>query len=213
MRGIAGDEEDGLAIRSGQHRVDAVIAAAFHGAQLFDGVELVVVVRGSYAVEAAVVGILVVVHAHPERIKSPKQAVGGLDRRGDTLDRCGIQGLPRRRRREPVERAVLVAHDEAVLVIHAHGHPRALLLDRHGVEQLDLEVLHDLDPLGRRGLVFIHPLPGIGVVGSGLARAGLRRVRGLGVGQAREAQRGEKDQEECGDFHEESGERFRGGNA
>ncbi|MEI9898563.1 MAG: hypothetical protein WDN28_33085 [Chthoniobacter sp.] len=171
--------------------MDAVIAAAAHGAQFLYRVELVVAVGN--AVQAAVLGIFVIVDAYPERVESPEQTVGGFDRCGETLDRCGVERLAGSRRREPVKSAVLVAGDDAALVVHTHGHPRALFLDRHGIEQLDLEILHHLDPIGRRGLVLIDALAGIGI--AGLARARLGRGGRLGVGQAGEAQSGEGEKE------------------
>src|SRR4051794_766863 len=92
---IARDEKYGFAVRAGQHRMDAVVAAALHGPQLFDRVELVVVLTGGDAVEATVLGVFVVVHANPEGVKGPEQAIGGLDRGGDVLDRRGIERLAR----------------------------------------------------------------------------------------------------------------------
>ncbi len=176
-----------------------MIATPCHAAQLFNRVELIVAVGRSHAVKAVVLRVLVIVDRDPERIESPQQAVGSLDRRGDSLDRSGIERLPWRRRREAIQKTVLIARDNSPFVVDAEVHPRSLLLERHGIKQLDLKILRHLDPLGRRRLVFVDRLAGVGT--SALGRARLRRRRRLCGGQAREAEGGEQMQEPGGNAY------------
>src|SRR5262249_6803293 len=56
-----------------------------------------------------------------------------------------------RRRRDAVERAILIGHDEPALGIDARVDPGALLVLGYRVEQLRLEVLRYLERAGRRG--------------------------------------------------------------
>ena len=47
-----------------------------------------------------------------------------------------------------VDPTVLVADDQALLVVHAHRNPRALFFHGHGIEQIDLEAVGKVDPGG-----------------------------------------------------------------
>ena len=74
--------------------------------------------------------------------------LGGV---GDLLDACGIDVLARCRNGKAVNPSVLITDDQALLVVHAHRDPRSLLFHGHGIEQVDLEAVGNVDAVGRSG--------------------------------------------------------------
>src|SRR4051794_27726973 len=69
---------------------------------------------------------------------------------GNSLDlRLAI--LSNRRRRDAIEATGLVTNNEPATRIGTQVDPRTLLVLRHSVEQLDLEILERLDSIGGRG--------------------------------------------------------------
>ena len=46
-----------------------------------------------------------------------------------------------------IQSTVLVADDQASLVVLAHSHPGSLIISRHGIQQLDLKSVRQTNPL------------------------------------------------------------------
>ena len=79
---------------------------------------------------------------------SRTRPLGGV---GDLLDACGIDVLSCCRNGKAVNATILITDNQPVLVIHAHGHPGALLVHGYGIEKVDLEAVGDRDAVGGSG--------------------------------------------------------------
>ena len=73
---------------------------------------------------------------------------GPLSGVGNLLDAFRVDVLAGCRNGETVDSTILVADDQALLVVHAHRDPRTLFFHGHGIEQIDLETVGQIDPGG-----------------------------------------------------------------
>lgn len=153
---VAAVEEDACAIGADGHGVEAVLATAFHGVELVDLVELVVAAGVGEAVEAVVLAVLV--DHDVEAVEGVEEAVGLAHVDGELLGLEGGGGADGRDG-HAVDAAVLVAGDEAALLVDGEGDPGALLVFGHVVEELDVEAGGHGDLRGgdgfRWGVVFL----------------------------------------------------------
>ena len=136
---VAADHVERLAVRREGDRVHAVLAPALDLAEQLDLVVAVVSVGVSCAIEAVGAPL---VHHHIKAIEGVKQTVGAREAHPDRL-RFDRVVAARGRRRQAIELAVLVGRDEPALRVDAQGHPRALGLPRHRIDQVELEPLGD----------------------------------------------------------------------
>src|SRR5439155_16358955 len=133
-RHVAADHVPRLAARRQQHGVRPVLAAALDVVQEFGLLESVATVLRANAVQSALV-LLALVDDDIETIERPQKTVRlaegqielldprwPLRKRGLTLRSRGAE----RRRRDAVERAVLVGDDQPALRIDANVDPRTL---------------------------------------------------------------------------------------
>ena len=150
VRGVAGDDIEGPAIRRQDHAVRAVLAPAVELAQQLDLVQLVVIIGVQYAVEPAVV-LPSPVDDHVEAIEGPEQSVSFADGDVDRLDHDRFRLSPNRRRRDAVQLAILVRDDQSAFGVDGHVDPGTLSIPGHRVEQLDPEPFRGLDPRRRVG--------------------------------------------------------------
>ena len=60
--------------------------------------------------------------------------LGSDNRIGDGLDTCGINAFAQLGNRKAIKPAVLIADDQATLVVLTHGDPGSLIPSRHGIQ-------------------------------------------------------------------------------
>ena len=101
----------------------AVVATRLDGAQQFDLVEPVGAVAAGNTVEPRRNLVFVVVDADVKRTERPEHSVHRADLRGHFFDLGRIKRLPRRRRQETIQPAVLIAGEDASLRVHAEIDP------------------------------------------------------------------------------------------
>ena len=121
--------------------------------QLLDAhylVELVIIVCIEETEDARTGPAAARVNHHIKAAKGMAEPLGVPNGKIDGLNGGRVEGLVGRRSGEAVEAAVLIAHNEAPLVVLAHGNPRSLLVPRYRIEELDCKTLRHLDLL-RRG--------------------------------------------------------------
>ena len=126
-----------LFIRAEHEGMWAVFAATLHRLEVFVLVILVVAVGVGQAMDTGVSAVDV----HPQSTVRVEQTLcaGNVDIELLDLDLVTA-------RVDPVQPLVaLVAGDDAALVVHTDGNPRSLRTLRHGVEQLGLEALGQLE--------------------------------------------------------------------
>lgn len=135
---IASQDKKGLAVRSENHSVGAVLASAFELSQRDNVVELIITVRvrdsvepGSMAPDAAPVDDDV------ETIVGPKHSVGGRDLKGNAFDFWG--GFVEADAVDAL--TTLIGAVEAPLVIDRHRDPRSLIVFRNLIYFVDTEAL------------------------------------------------------------------------
>ena len=122
------------------------------GIQLLDAhylVELVIIVCIEETEDARTGPAAARVNHHIKAAKGMAEPLGVPNGKIDGLDGGRVEGLVGRRSGEAVEAAVLIAHNEAPLVVLAHGNPRSLLVPRDRVKELDRKALRHLDLLSR----------------------------------------------------------------
>ena len=154
---VADDAVDGLLVRSQHHRMRAMFAALVgEGAQLHNGIKLVIALRGRHFVQSPALEFFgPIIYGQVDRTVMVQNALRVADLCIDLLNLRVVGRPAQSRRRHPIQAAVLVAGDQPALFIHRHAHPGALEILRDGVKQLHFEALFNLDGRNRGGLVGI----------------------------------------------------------
>src|SRR5579884_1513780 len=99
-----------------------MLAVAVDRAQQLDLVQLVVAMAGADTVQAAVIAPALV-DDDIEAVEGPEQALGFTDGCLDLLYLRRVGTSTKRRRRDPVQGAVLVRDNQPALRIDTHAHP------------------------------------------------------------------------------------------
>ena len=115
----------------------SVFTATFQQLQRFQFVELIIAGRISQAIQARRVLAASIDH-DVQTVEGVQQALGFADVDVQRFN-PRRRGIANRRRRDAIQSAILIAHNQPALWVDGHADPRALRLFRHGIDEFHAE--------------------------------------------------------------------------